>query len=252
MRNCSIGTIFRELPDRKGIDIFKRLDCKKATCDHCGPIKARRYRKAIAREAEANQLTRFLTLTLDPKLSPGPDESVEYIRECFNKFRTYLKRKFGAGIQYIAVVELQKSGMAHLHILVNRFLDKSWLDEAWRAVGGGYTWIKYTDVHRVSAYISKYLTKDLFAAVPSKKKRVSTSRGIRLFEKQASSGWIRDGRSIGRLFQMKAAGRGRLISDVVEDELGLKSFCTTRFQLDAFNNLLRFFENPYAAIGAES
>src|SRR5215813_9113760 len=190
MKNCSLGTVYGELPERPGIRMYKRLDCKRSSCDHCGPIKARRYRKAIAREAEARGLTRFLTLTLDPKVSPGPDESVEYIRECFNKFRTYMKRKLGSGVQYIAVVELQKSGMAHLHVLVDRFLQKAWLDEAWRAVGGGFTWIKYTDVQRVSAYISKYLTKDLFTAVPSKKKRISTSRGIRLFEKRESLGWI--------------------------------------------------------------
>ena len=209
---------------RPGVRCYTRLDCNRFGCDHCGPRKARRYRKAIAREAEAHGLTRFLTLTLDPKVSPGADESVDYIRECFNKFRTYLKRKAGAGVQYIAVIELQKSAMAHLHVLVDRFLDKSWLDEAWAAVGGAFTWIKYTDVHRVSAYISKYLTKDLFAAVPSKKKRISTSRGIRLFEKHKASGWIRDRRSIACHYRRNEHRRGKIISDICEDNLGLKSF----------------------------
>jgi hypothetical protein len=170
----SVGTAFGEHPDKKGVRVYKRLDDRKWSCDHCGPKKAKRYRKAIARAAEDHGLTRFLTLTLDPKRSPGPDESVEYIRACFDKFRTYLKRKYQVAVKYIAVIELQKSGMAHLHILVDRFLEKPWLDAAWHAVGGGFTWIKYTDVHRVSAYVSKYLTKELFAEVPSKKKRIST------------------------------------------------------------------------------
>src|SRR5262249_40656871 len=102
MAQCySVGTVFGEHPERHGVICCKRLDCKRSSCDHCGPIKAWRYRKAIAREAESHGLTRFVTLTLDPKTAPGPDESVEYIRECFNKFRTYLKRKFDTSIEYI-------------------------------------------------------------------------------------------------------------------------------------------------------
>jgi hypothetical protein len=149
-------------------------------------------------------------------------------------------------VQYIAVVELQKSGMAHLHVLVDRFLEKTWLDEAWQAVGGGYTWIKYTDVHRVSAYISKYLTKDLFASVPSKKKRISTSRGIRLFQKREPLGWIRDGRSIAFHYGRNAR-YGKVISDVSEDKVGLQSFSVITMPVDVFHSVMRFFENPYAA-----
>ena len=159
-----------------------------------------------------------------------------------------MKRKLGSGVQYIAVVELQKSGMAHLHVLVDRFLQKAWLDEAWRAVGGGFTWIKYTDVHRVSAYIAKYLTKDLFAAVPSKKKRISTSRGIRLFEKREPLGWFRDSRSIAFHYQRNARLTGKVMSDLYEDELGLKSFSLFTMPFDVFHNAMRFFENPYAAL----
>jgi hypothetical protein len=244
----SVGTAFGELPDRLGLRFYKRLDCKRSACDHCGPIKARRYRRAIAREAEAHGLTRFLTLTLDPQISPGPDESVEYIRDCFNKFRTYYKREFGAGLQYVAVVELQRSGMAHLHLLINRFVPKAWLDDAWRAVGGGFTWIKYTDVHRVSAYISKYLTKDLFASVPSKKKRISTSRGIHLFEKRQPLGWIRDGRSLEWHYRRHAGLKRRLIADVVADDVGLKSFSLVTVRTDVFGGVMQFFENPYKAL----
>lgn len=194
------------------------------SCDHCGPRKARQYRRAIAREAEANQLTRFLTLTLDPSRAPEPDESVQYIRECFNKLRTYLKRFMGARVHYITVLELQKSGMAHLHVLLGCYIPKEVIDRAWTAVGGGFTWMKYVDVHRVSAYMSKYLTKDLFGAVPSKKKRISTSRGICLFPKRESMGWTRESRSINYFYRKHLVGKRALVADAIEDDMGLKSF----------------------------
>ena len=74
MSRCySPGTVYGEHPERSGVRRYERLDCKRSACDHCGRIKAQRYRKAIAREAEAHGLTRFVTLTLDPKVAPGAD-----------------------------------------------------------------------------------------------------------------------------------------------------------------------------------
>jgi hypothetical protein len=127
-------------------------------------------------------------------------------------------------VKYIAVLELQKSGMAHLHVLLGHFIPKAEIDTAWAAVGGGYTWINQVDVQRVSAYIAKYLTKDLFCAVQSKKKRISTSRGIRLFPKREALGWSMDFRSIEYHYGRYLAGGHRIVKDRLRDEQGLKSF----------------------------
>src|SRR5262245_8786744 len=159
--NCSIGTAIRQMSDRAAAHGYARLDCKRLSCVQCGPKGARRYRRAIAREAEVRGLKRFLTLTINP-VRLLQEDSADYIRECWNKFRTYLKREFGQRVEYIAVLELHKSGVAHLHVLIDRYIPKEWLDSAWKAVGGGFTWINDVDVHRVSVYISKYLTKALF------------------------------------------------------------------------------------------
>jgi hypothetical protein len=98
-----------------------RVNCKTWGCPYCGPRKARRYRYLIGQIAEREQLTKFLTLTLDPSLIEG--DSVRYIRRVFDKFRLYLRRKFGIPVKYIAVLEFHKSGIAHLHLLVDRFID---------------------------------------------------------------------------------------------------------------------------------
>jgi hypothetical protein len=225
------------------------------SCERCGPKKARLYRRAIAREAETKNLTRFLTLTIDPSRVSSADQSVDYIRGCFDKFRTYLKRYLGTRVEYITVLELQKSGMAHLHVLIDRFIPKEWIDTAWNAVGGGFTWIKYVDVQRVSAYMSKYLTKDLFVGVPSKKKRISTSRGIHLFQKSASTGWSYDTKRIHRLFsRVFMHSRGKRPINVVTDDAGLKSFEVERIPSyvqpgdRAFVELMRFFTNPHESL----
>jgi len=135
--------------------------------------------------AEREQLTRFLTLTLDPSLIEG--ESVAYLRGVFNKFRLYLRRKYGTPVKYIAVLEFHKSGIAHLHLLVDRFIPWDWIRQSWSALGGGQVvFIKYVDVHRISRYLSKYLTKELLLSAPKRSRRVTTSRSLHLIEKKDS------------------------------------------------------------------
>ena len=243
-RSCATGTVIRQSPDDAAVHEHHRADCKKLSCHRCGPKRARRYKHAIAREAEAHNLTRFLTLTLDPKRAGNVDGSVGYIRECWSKFRTYLKRKFGTRVQFIVILELQQTGMAHLHALIDRYIPLDWLNKAWSAVGGGFTWIKYVDVHRVSAYLTKYLTKELFTAVASKKKRVSTSRGIRLFEKQEPSGWWYDRKQIEDHYDFAVKSRHG-IANVQNDDAGVKSFASVEpLDRDAIslNYLLPFEE----------
>ena len=46
--------------------------------------------------------------------------------------------------------------------------------------------IRFVDVHRVSRYLSRYLTTDLLMSAPLRCRRVTTSRGIKLFEKTPS------------------------------------------------------------------
>src|SRR6266404_4998604 len=96
---------------------------------------------------------------LDPKKIEG--DAVRYLREVFNKFRVYLFRKYHASIKYISVLEFHKSGLPHLHILLDRYIPQAWISESWSALGGGsIVHIKQVDVHRISHYLAKYLTKE--------------------------------------------------------------------------------------------
>jgi hypothetical protein len=200
---------------------FHRLNCKTWGCCYCGPKKANLYRFLIAQLAEREQLTRFLTLTLDPSLIEG--DSVRYLRGVFNKFRLYLRRKYGVPVKYIAVLEFHKSGVAHLHLLVDRYIPWEWIKNSWSALGGGrVVFIKYVDVHRISRYLSKYLTKDLLLSAPKRSRRVTTSRSLRFIEKNsARTSWTLLKTTIFLLFSRL---RDAAIHVRVEEEGFLTSF----------------------------
>jgi len=144
--------------------------------------------------ADEHKLTRFATLTLDPKRIPDPEKSDRYIRECWRKMRVKLERKYGSPLKFISVLEFHYSGVAHLHVLLDRYIPQEWLSEAWQAIGGGeIVDIRFVDVRRVASYLAKYLTGDKIERtlrLLHKRARIfTTSRGLRLSDKKEPSGW---------------------------------------------------------------
>ena len=203
----------RRVPARK----FARLRCKCWSCSLCGPRKASKYRSRIIRAVVRYKLNRMATFTLDVRKIASEVElqiflihfeahkasncacrcmtceaiqvrSIAHIRKCWSKLRVYLHRKYGAAPRYISVLEFQKAtGLAHIHVAIDRYIDQAWAKESWQAVGGGqHVDIRYKDAHRAGAYISKYLTKELLLSAPPGMRRVTTSRSIRLNEKKSS------------------------------------------------------------------
>lgn len=105
--------------------------------------------------------------------------------------RVSLKRRLGKSPEFIAVLELHRSGVPHLHVLVGAYLPQDWLSAAWQAVGGGrIVDIRFVDVHKISAYLSKYFTKNSLTEIPSGVSRFSCSKGISLWARAAKNpGW---------------------------------------------------------------
>jgi len=243
---CGARTFRGLLAD--GTEKAVRGDCKTWDCSYCAPRKAWRYRQAISAVAEQQGLNRLLTLTLDARKVKG--DPVRYLRRVFSKFRVYLLRKHGSSIKYIAILEFHKSGIPHLHILLDRFIAQRWISAAWSALGGGNVVdIRYVDVHRVSHYLAKYLTKELLMSAPARSRRVTTARAIRLFEKKPSPiVWVMDSRSIFHLFAILAKvardvqldGEGFLLSFIlpagVETPPWLKSRTFITLTLARFEN----------------
>jgi integrase len=75
---------------------------------------------------------------------------------------------------------------------VSLALSQGWLSEAWQSIGGGkIVDIRY--VHRVSAYVTVYLTgakiEHTLRLLPSRARIFSTSRGLSLSRKTEKRGW---------------------------------------------------------------
>src|SRR5258708_3529716 len=139
--------------------LVARLRCKSWTCPHCAQKRARRLKRAILEQAQLHVLDRFLTLTMDPSKGTAA-ESWPLIKKVWAKFRIYLKREFGPGVKFLWVLEAQKNGYAHLHILVNKYMDQAWIKRNWDSLGGGrIVHIARAEVQRTGPYLSKYLTK---------------------------------------------------------------------------------------------
>jgi len=172
------------------------LFCGSYRCNRCRNPKLKRVRAEISRIASEKKLNKMATLTLDPKSIPRRyrGRTDRCLRDCWRKMRISLGRKFGESIDYVGILEFQKNGTAHLHLLVGRFIEQKWLSDAWLAVGGGpIVDIRLVDIHRVTAYLSIYLAGDkvkhTLKLLAVRARIFTTSRSIRLWPKKEKRGW---------------------------------------------------------------
>jgi hypothetical protein len=191
---CGSHTVTGPLEGKPGVCGFKRLMCASLRCSLCQKARLSAIRAHISEIAEKFQLRQFVTLTLDPAKTGSAARSDLYIRNCWRKMRVLLKRRFGNSIAFFSVLEFQKSGYAHLHVLVSIQIAKGWLSEAWQSIGGGrIVDIRTVDVHRVSAYLTCYLAGgkvvDTLMRIPLRARIFSTSRGLSLDRPRKKTGW---------------------------------------------------------------
>ena len=133
---------------------------------------AQRAKTTVRRYANANpQLTKFLTLTFAENIT-----DLEYARYEFDKFVKRAKTRF-PHFQYIEVVEFQKRGAIHFHVLCNLpYVNVNEFASVWK---NGFVKINRIDnVDNVGAYITKYMTKDNVDARLIGKKCYTMSKGL--------------------------------------------------------------------------
>lgn len=163
--------------------------CGQWDCYCCGY----RMRQNLVEEIEAlvherPEMRRLMSLTLDPKKVPpevqdDDDALTAYLMNTWRKFRVYIQREYG-DFSFVWVKEQgEENGKHwHLHVLVSRYLNQSWISEAWSAVGGGEVVdIRRVDrVEKVAHYLGKYLTKNALSDFPDGVQRYGTSEDIDL------------------------------------------------------------------------
>jgi len=131
-------------------------------------ISLGRARKIVMRTINSNQcLNKFLTLTFEENITDlnySNNELKKWIKRV--NYQVFKTKK--SEMRYVAVIEFQKRGAVHYHILCNLpYIDVNSLAETW-----GHGFIKLNRIKgdkkrfgsdecdNVGAYVCKYMTKD--------------------------------------------------------------------------------------------
>jgi len=138
-------------------------------------IALNRAKNEIRRLINSNYdiLDKFITLTFEKN-----EKDLDYCNYEFKKFMQRLKYQYG-NIEYIVVVEFQKRGAVHYHMLCNLgYVRNSTLREIW---GNGFIKINRIDkVDNLGAYVVKYMHKDISDKRLNRRKSYFRSKGLKV------------------------------------------------------------------------
>ena len=125
----------------------------------------------------------FMTLTFGENM-----QDLKFANDELKKFFKRFRYKFGAEIPYLGVIEFQKRGAIHYHILVGMdlgidFEDREVREAKEREIGEmwGHGWVDLAQIDRtdnLGAYLVKYLSKDLGDDRLSGHKHYLCSKGL--------------------------------------------------------------------------
>lgn len=131
--------------------------CKSWRCAYCAPLNAFK----VGLLAEVGKPERFITLTRAPSEKSALSLAFAHAVQAL--------RRRGYAFQYLAVPELHKNGLPHLHILQRGdFIPHSVVSEVWEVATQGYYHGQgsfVVDIRQVEStddavsYVTKYMTK---------------------------------------------------------------------------------------------
>ena len=168
------------------------------------------YKRALWKKMKLLQYIGWdlkIDLTLDPKRFMRLEDELRFIGKAWAKLRAWLLKLCGK-FEFLCVLEVQKSGRPHLHVLIRGipYVSHSDLSEIWQKYGGGYVWIKSINSN-VNAlwYVLKYVNKTIlgkdkvYASIlfASNKRMFSMSQNLltklHIRRNYKSKGWMFDG-----------------------------------------------------------
>lgn len=116
-------------------------------------------------------LTKFVTLTYK--------NNIKNRKKAYNdlkQFTTKLKLNY-PNLKYISIIEYQKRGAIHFHLLMNiPYIKHNFIEKLWNK---GFIKINYIkNIANTSLYLTKYFTKDTFNRL-YKEKKYTSSRNLK-------------------------------------------------------------------------
>jgi len=187
--NCNSHPAFQFYNKEKGL--YVPFHCGSWHCESCAPYKVEKVTGDLVRSAYTNNLTKHLTLTLDPKKIIG--DPWAYINKVWAKMRVYLSRlskKRRRRLKWQKVVQIQpQTGYPHYHIMLSEYIPFKWLKESWQALGGGSVYIRAVKIDNINGFVRGYFTKQVLGFdFPAYTRRYSSSQNIKL-AKPKEAGW---------------------------------------------------------------
>lgn len=209
------------------------LYCRRWDCASCGQFQRRRLRRRLL----AGQPTTFITLTVNPRQHPSPDEAFKAASLAINRLFKVLRRRYpGQHLEYGLVWEVTKKGFPHAHILLRApYIPQAFLSRTWRRLSGA----QIVDIRQVrtegqaASYVSKYLAKQ--PAVPPGYRRYRFSQ---LYAAAPPKSRLTDLLSI-REWTRSAAPLGTLVASLIEHGFRLHEIAPELYTTAAIGQLPR-------------
>ena len=178
------------------------VPCNRYDCPVCGPKKAKKLYHAINRFFSKIKVVRLWTFTLSSGVAVTPVEHYNLLKEGWRRLTTELRRsKYlradQRNFQYVRVLELHKSGYAHLHVLVTEYLPQKFVQSCWEHICQdlcnvqGHVASANVKGIRNSASAARYVVKYVLKCAREATfavRRYSRSGKVALFPKHVSSG----------------------------------------------------------------
>jgi hypothetical protein len=180
-----------------------------------------------------------IDLTLDPKRFMRLEDELIFIGKAWAKLRAWLLKRYGR-FEFLCVLEVQKSGRPHLHVLISGipYVPQSDLYEIWQKYGGGYVWIKSINSN-VNAlwYVLKYVNKTIlgkdkvYASIlfASNKRMFSMSQNLltklNIRRNYKSQGWKFDGTVDEYSLKVFCEEEGAVFDDFIKVRVTFSIMC---------------------------
>lgn len=124
------------------------------------------YKRVVWKKLKLLQFIEWdlkLELTLDPKKFMRLDDEIKFINKAWAKLRSWLLKKY-RHFEFLKILEFQKLGRPHLHVLIKGilYIPHEDLTTIWQKYGGGWVWIRSLG-RNVNAvwYVLKYVNKTI-------------------------------------------------------------------------------------------
>lgn len=159
--------------------------CKSWRCPHCAPRRKGTWIARVTHLLESWPRVRFWTLTLNPnQLLPFTDLTPEqFLLRAWRVLRVHLGRRCprcnrrcrGRPLRcashpktepktpsFVWVLEYTKKGLPHLHVAMNQYIPRGWLQAKWERLTKAWNVdVRATDPEATTTYLAKYLGKTL-------------------------------------------------------------------------------------------